>query len=69
MEQFPQQAPLCPMGHGFIASAREKAVEMPSASEISSIALMVGSMVLLFVIIELLYFESYKLGTRIQLPV
>jgi len=54
IEQFLQQAPSCPMGQGFIASAREKAVEIPSASAIPSIASTAGSMVLLSVIVMFL---------------
>jgi len=63
MEQLLQQAPLLPMGHGFIAAAREKAVDKPSASENSNMVLIVGSIVLSLVIIKLLHFESYKTGT------
>jgi hypothetical protein len=39
------------MGHGFIASARLKAVEMPSASATSSISIDAGSMLLKFAIL------------------
>ena len=69
MEQLLQQAPLLPMGQGFIAAAREKAVEMPSASENSNIVLTVGSIVLLLVIIKLLHFDIGYWVLGIQYPI
>jgi len=57
------------MGQGFIFAARLKAVEIPSASAISITSATAGSIVFSLVIIKLLHSESYKLETKIQLPI
>src|SRR5450756_897450 len=46
MEQMRQQAPVSPMGQGFMASARLKAVSMPHSSAYASISSAAGSMLL-----------------------
>ena len=43
MEQMRQQAPLSPMGQGFMWSARLKAVSMPHSSACASISMAAGS--------------------------
>jgi hypothetical protein len=47
MKQFLQQFPSCPIGQGFVSSARLKAVDTPSALALSSISITTGSMLLL----------------------
>jgi len=47
MLQMRQQAPLSPIGQGFISAARENAVEMPCEAASSSISIAAGSMLLL----------------------
>ena len=46
IEQMRQHAPVSPMGHGFMWSARWKAVSMPHSSACSSISRAAGSMLL-----------------------
>src|SRR3989304_7499092 len=44
IEQFLQQLPSAPMGHGFMASARSNIVSQPSADAFCSIFIVAGSM-------------------------
>ena len=46
MEQMRQQAPLSPMGQGFMWSARLKAVPMPHSSACASMSSAAGSILL-----------------------